>query len=97
MMHQQMKVVTQMTKLKGIKHLDVRKNRTLSILTRMHSSRISAARFNGHLLRGGCPGGLPGVGGVSRGGVCLGCVCPGRCLPRGDVHPRPLHAGIHPP
>ena len=66
MMHQQMKVVTQMTKLKGIKHLDVKKNRTLSILTRMHSSRISAAIFNGHLLRGVSRGSAWG-GGVSRG------------------------------
>ena len=79
--------------------------------TRMHSSRMRTARFNGHLYRwgGGC---LPSWG-VSR-GVVFACVVSARgvcvyqhamgsgCLPLphcmlGYTHPLPLHVGIHPP
>ena len=72
-------------------------------LTRIYSSRMRTARFNGHLWGWGCV--CPGVcvsmwcvcvwvcvsGGVCTGvGVCLG-------VSRGLYTPAPLHAGIHTP
>ena len=77
--------------------------------TRMHSSRMRTARFNGHLYRGGvclegCPEGcLPGC--VSRGCLPGGCVqgvfvCRGvlRGLPRGCTPPAHCMLGYpHPP
>ena len=53
-----------------------------SIKTRMHSSKMRSARFNGHLYRWG--------GGVSRRMCIPACngavgVCPGECLPLGPV------------
>ena len=69
-------------------------------ITRMHSSRMRPARFNGHLYWGGVV--YPGrcVQGVCvQEAVCLG-VCPWGCTPprpRGRHPFAPLHVGIHSP
>ena len=54
--------------------------------TRMHSSRMRTVRCSGRLREVCLPKGcLPKVGSVQGRGVCLGDVCPGGCLPRGQT------------
>ena len=65
------------------------------MLTRMHSSRMRIARFNGYLGgRGVSAKGVVCLAGAR--GVCLWeVVCPEGVCPGGCTSP--LHAGIHPP